>query len=105
LDELARVAGVGLRIDEAQIPVLQETRLFCRAFGLDPLGLIASGALLIVADHQAAPRIARALRRKRIACADIRETTPPQEGKYLITGSGRREIQPPVADEITKIFV
>jgi hydrogenase maturation factor len=47
LRELAEAAGVGLRIDRSRIAVLPEGALLCRAFGLDPLGTIASGALLM----------------------------------------------------------
>src|SRR5438034_9233722 len=45
LHELADAAGVGLRIDRDRIMVLPEGKLLCEAFGLDPLGTIASGAL------------------------------------------------------------
>ena len=47
LVELADAAGVGLRIDRERIIVLPEGRALCAAFGLDPLGTIASGALLM----------------------------------------------------------
>src|SRR5437870_4480258 len=47
LVELADAAGVGLRIDRDRIMVLPEGRTLCEAFGLDPLGTIASGALLM----------------------------------------------------------
>ena len=39
-----RAAGVGLRIDHDRITVLPEGRALCEAFGLDPLGTLASGA-------------------------------------------------------------
>src|SRR5438128_4081233 len=47
LAELAEAAGVGLRIDADRIVRLPEGVELCRAFGLDPLGTIASGALLV----------------------------------------------------------
>jgi len=45
--ELARASGVGLRVRREAVPILPETVRLCAQFGLDPLGLIASGALLI----------------------------------------------------------
>src|SRR6266545_2762507 len=45
--ELAQAAGVGLRVDRERVPVLPEGRRLCEAFGLDPLGTIASGSLLL----------------------------------------------------------
>ena len=50
LHELAEAAGVGLRIDRSTIPVLPECETICKALGLDPLGLLASGALLATID-------------------------------------------------------
>ncbi len=55
LHELAEAAGVGLRVDRAAIPVLPECAAICAALGLDPLGLLASGALLITLDPREVP--------------------------------------------------
>src|SRR5262249_57995540 len=44
--ELAQAAGVGLHISAEQLPVLPEGAILCEAFGLDPLGTIASRSLL-----------------------------------------------------------
>jgi hydrogenase maturation factor len=44
--ELAAAAGVGLDIDLDRIPVPPLARELCAVYGLDPLGVIASGALL-----------------------------------------------------------
>src|SRR5437016_1798147 len=61
LVELADAAGVGLRIDRDRIMVLPEGRTLCEAFGLDPLGTIASGALLMTLS----PADASLLRQRR----------------------------------------
>lgn len=54
LHEMAAVAGMTIRIDHAAIPVRAETRLLCDALALDPLGLLASGALLaVIPAHRA----------------------------------------------------
>jgi len=47
LAELAAASGAGIHLDApVSLPVLPETRAVCTALGLDPLGLLASGALL-----------------------------------------------------------
>jgi len=47
LAELAAASGAGVHLDvPVSLPVLPETRVVCTALGLDPLGLLASGALL-----------------------------------------------------------
>lgn len=47
--ELALAAGVGIEIDLDEIPVEPLAHDLCAVFGLDPLGVIASGALLATA--------------------------------------------------------
>ena len=43
--ELSAASGLGIEIDEQSIPIYEETAAICAALDLDPLGLIASGAL------------------------------------------------------------
>jgi hydrogenase maturation factor len=45
--ELSAAGGHRLRIEVDKIPVFPETEKICRVLGLDPLGLIGSGSLLI----------------------------------------------------------
>ena len=49
LAELAYASGCGLEVDLDAIHVPELSRRLCAHFGLDPLGVIASGALLAVA--------------------------------------------------------
>ena len=49
LRELAAAAGVGLRVNLDAIPVPPLAQRLCAEFALDPLGTIASGALLATA--------------------------------------------------------
>lgn len=66
LYELAEAAGVRLVVDLDQIAVHDYTRRLCRHFGLRPLGLIGSGALLAtVPPRQVRPLLAT-LRARRI---------------------------------------
>jgi hydrogenase expression/formation protein HypE len=53
LHEMAEASGgVGITIEAGAVDVLPETQAVCEAAGLDPLGLLASGSLLVaVADH------------------------------------------------------
>ncbi len=89
LHELGERAGLGLRIDLDKIPVLPETRAICRALGADPLKLIGSGALLIVAAPDKAGEISARLKDAGIEATLIGELTsgegnlPPGEGDEL----------------------
>lgn len=67
--ELAAASRVGIEIDLDMIPVWPATSVLCRHFGLQPLGLIASGALLAAASPARLPAMLRAFARARIpAC-------------------------------------
>ena len=104
LRELAVAAGVGLEVDQAAIPVLQACRAFCDALGLDPLGLIASGALLAtVAAENAAPLI-EALGGDGIPAWEIGRVTPAGEGLLLRTPSGMAPLPEFERDELARYF-
>ncbi len=49
--EMAYASGIGMKIEKKKIPILEETEAVCRLYGLDPLGLLASGALLLIIDR------------------------------------------------------
>ncbi len=78
LYELAAAAGCGLRVDRAAIPVFAETRAICEALGLDPLRLIASGALLLAVAPQAAALVC-----DRTGAVQIGEILPAEKGLWL----------------------
>ncbi len=48
--EMAEASGAGFRVHETSVPIRPATRDICRALGVDPLRLIASGALLVACD-------------------------------------------------------
>jgi hydrogenase expression/formation protein HypE len=102
--ELASAAHVGIVIEANRIPLLEESALLCRAYGLDPLGTIASGALLITTPAEEALRIQQALRLNNIACEAIGRIVPPSEGVLLNAGSELRALPQFFRDEITKLF-
>jgi hydrogenase maturation factor len=104
IHELATAAQVGAVIEQHQIPVREEAALLCRAYGLDPLGTIASGALLIAAAPEDSRMIQRALQEEGIPCAVIGHIVPPAEGVVMITAEGPQPLTPCVRDEITKVF-
>ncbi len=102
--ELARAGDVGLRVDRERIPVLEDAERLCRAFALDPLGTIASGALLAAVAADAAEAVTGAWREAGIAGAVIGHVTPSREGVVLVSG-GRAAPMPCFAqDEISKLF-
>jgi hydrogenase expression/formation protein HypE len=99
--ELSMATGLGVEIHERKVPVYEETRDICRELGLDPLRLIASGSLLIVASRRGAKRIMSALMALRIECTEVGRMT----GKrcWFVREGKRRPFPAAGVDEITKI--
>ncbi len=104
LMELAQAAGVGLRIDRERIMVLPEGRVLCEAFGLDPLGTIASGALLMTLAPADAGIVIHALAREAIDCHFIGQVVDREQGVTLVSGSRQGPMPVFAQDEITKLF-
>ena len=104
LRELAEAAKCGIHIYEDRIPVLEECERLCRWLGLDPLGVIASGALLIVTRAQAVESVLQAVRRQGIACAEIGELTEKRAGLMIETESGVEPLRYSATYELTKVL-
>ncbi|HEV8584773.1 MAG TPA: AIR synthase family protein [Methylomirabilota bacterium] len=104
LHELADAAGVGLRVDRDRVMVLPEGRLLCEAFGLDPLGTIASGALLMTLDPAEAGVVIHALARESIDCHFIGQVVDRAQGVTLVEGTKSWPLPLFAQDEITRLF-
>jgi len=104
LTEMARASEVGLRVERERIPLLPEGERLCREFGLDPLGTIASGALLLALAPADAALVLHACARAGIDCAFIGQVVPEREGVTLVEGGRARPMPTFAQDEITKLF-
>jgi hydrogenase expression/formation protein HypE len=102
--ELATAAGVGLRIDRERIVTLPEGAELCAAFGLDPLGTIASGTLLLTLAPAEAGVVIHALARESIDCHYIGQVVPPERGVVLVEGNVERPMPRFPQDQITRLF-
>ncbi len=102
--ERARASGRGLRVVEDAIPILPETRALCSHFGLDPLRLIASGALLLAVAPSDADCVARALAESNIPVADVGEARDAGDGIQIECQTGWTPLEPAERDEIARVF-
>ncbi len=100
LYELSEAAGVGLEVNETEIPILDETRILCQEFRLDPLGLIASGALLITC----APKDTDKFIKAGIGARRLGRVVPQARGVVLTGPGGERPFPAFERDEIVKIL-
>lgn len=104
LYELSEAAGVGLQVEQEVIPVFDETNTLCHEFQLDPLGLIASGALLITCRPGDTERLISAVRATGIVIHRIGQVVPRARGVILRGPSGERPLPAFERDEIVKIL-
>jgi hydrogenase maturation factor len=104
LYELAKAGGVGLRIWKDRVPILEETRTLSEALGFDPFALIASGALLVVASAQSAPKLLRAYLRQGVSAAIIGEVREATEGLQVVEKGRECPLRVPARDEIARLL-
>ena len=102
--ELARGAAVGLLVDREAIPVLPDCAVFCRALGLDPLGLIASGALLATVAPEETPALLAALGREGIPARQIGHVTAAEDGLRMRTRDGVSSLPEFERDELARFL-
>jgi hydrogenase maturation factor len=103
LHEVAFASRVRIDVDLDRIPVLAPTAAICRHFGIDPLGLIGSGALLVAVAAARAAGLLRAWARQGIVGHAIGSV---ESGRGVrATRLGRRVSFPWTArDEIIRAF-
>jgi HAD superfamily hydrolase (TIGR01509 family) len=102
--ELSCAGGHRLEVHLDRIPVLERTDQVCRCLGIDPLGLIGSGSLLIVSRAETADRLMQAIDGAGIPVAGIGEVKGPGQGVDA-RRKGMTATWPEFeVDEITRIF-
>ena len=100
--ELAAASHLGLEIDADAVPVLPETRAIADALGLDPLGMLASGALLIAAAPEAVSNITSAVASAEISVRVIGHLTPEPDEAVLLVDGERRQMPMFAVDEVAR---
>ncbi len=104
LREIAKASGLGLAVEEGSIPVLPECQTICDALDLNPLGLLASGALLITLPDGDVPSLLTALNNEGIVGWEIGQMLDPEEGQILIGHDGEVPLPEFSRDELARYF-
>ncbi len=101
IHEMADASGLGVRVFKNKINVQPETEEICEYFGIDPLQLISSGALLISASGESAQKIANKLHREKIQATIIGEFQQNKKQRLLIDETGKTErLKRPISDHL-----
>ena len=102
LREVASASGMGLAAEETSIPVLPECNEICQALGLNPLGLLASGCLIITLPAGEVPKLLLALEQADITGWEIGQVLAPEEGLIMIGYAGEIPLPEFSRDELAR---
>ncbi len=104
LREVAQASGMGLAVEETSIPVLPECDEICQALGLNPLGLLASGCLIVTLPAGEVPTLLLALEQAEITGWEIGQVLAPEEGLVMIGYAGEVPLPEFPRDELARYF-
>lgn len=105
--EFAEASKHSMLIEKEKVPVFPLSRKICHILNLDPLGAIASGALLMAVDAAYSLKVQKALQHAGIPCAIIGRVLEPSETPqaHVMEASGQWAPLPrPHRDEIARLF-
>lgn len=107
LNELAQQSGVGMVIDETQVPIKSEVKAACEILGLDPLYVANEGKLVCICAADAAERLLAVMRQHPLGndAAIIGEVIADDHHFVQMTTAfgGRRIVDWPVGEQLPRI--
>jgi hydrogenase maturation factor len=104
ITELAEASGCGVEVHSLKIDVYDECRILCEEFGLESMGVIASGSLLLTAPPEEASGLLNEYAKQNINCRRIGTLVEEEKGRTLITPRGRRPLPVYSQDEVAKVL-
>ena len=102
--ELAHASGKRLIVDLAAVHQYPETTAFCQALALDPVGLIASGSLLVAAAPNESAQMVEALSQEGIEASVIGRAVEGPTSVQVETPDGLALLPIFEQDELTRLF-
>lgn len=103
LYEMAEASSLGIAVDAGSIEVLPETKTLCEAASLDPLGLLASGSLLIAVAESEHRSALAAIRSIGVAAERIGTFVEPEAGVIMV-GNTETDIPRFARDEVARFL-
>lgn len=102
--EMAQASGHTFVVNQQNIPIPDLSGRICKIFDLNPMGTIASGALLLTTPSGDVQNIILALRQNGIACFEIGHVEDGPVEVWSSDGDDRVLLFRPARDEITKVY-
>ena len=104
LHEMAEASGLGVEVREEAITVLPETEAICAAASLSPLGLLASGALLVALAEDDCERALAALGDAGIEARRIGSMVKQEVGVIMGKHAGTKAVPRFARDEVARFL-
>ena len=102
--EVAHASGLGAAIEEGSVPIFPECINVCTPLGINPFGLLSSGALLITLHSAEVPSLLSALSLEGITGWEIGQMLAPEEGLLMITSEGELPLPEFPRDELARFI-
>lgn len=99
--EMALASEKELEVDFEKVLIYEESRILCQEYGMDPLGVIASGALLLTISPSDVSRLEAAFQEASLPFQVIGQV---KQGSARVLTKNGKEIDPLSRDEILKIY-
>lgn len=97
--EVASASNTGIKVFEEKIPIAEETKKICNYYNIDPLKLISSGSMIIVAKN--GEEVVQRLLESNIEACIVGKIV--ERDKQIIRQGKVFEIQDPESDELYKV--
>ena len=104
LVELSKASNTGIAVDAGRVHIYPETKAICKALGLDPWGLIASGSVLITAKYGNSKKIIDRLNQDELTAEIIGEVTESSRGITRTMNGITKPIPIFDRDEIARLY-
>jgi len=101
--EMAMASEVGLRVDAEAIELAPLGARFCATLRIDPLGLIASGCLLVAVTEEESQQLVAAAAQADVPAAIIATALPASAGLTLTTAGQTHPLPRYDQDELTRV--
>jgi hydrogenase expression/formation protein HypE len=102
--EMAIASEKEFEVDLGEVFIYEESKILCREFGLNPLGVIASGALFLTVSPRNLSALQKAFRSTSIPLQVIGRVKRGPAKAMAVEGKKKKELKPLPRDEILKIY-
>ena len=102
--EIAEASGRSIELWADEVPVGPETRSICDHYGIDPLGLLGSGALLATFKQHDAEQYVAALQKRGVQARIVGKVAAKKGASTLFRGGVSTPLSSSERDEVLKVL-